>query len=619
MTRAHNRERGLLRVATRTTSRRFFLMRPLLALVMASLFVTTPAAHAGVPVLTRVTDLTDAGGGSLPMDLTDVAGTLFFSAEDNQNGRQLWRSGGTTATTSRLTGPGLPAGAANPVGLTALDTTVLFSARDDSGRELWRTDGTPDGTTRVKDINNGPGDSSMDPFELWGNHNTPAVVGSKMFFAADDGTSGRELWVTDGTESGTRRVRDINPGSTGSSPYGFLTFDGRVFFYATDPTGGTEIWQSDGTEDGTTRLKDVNPGPDGSASESQYQPMVATATALYFRANGGTHGLWKSDGRSSGTEPLAYDPRGTSGWWIRSFGATEKRLFFSIYSQGTWRLWTTDGTPDGTRPAFDHNRDHNWGASPIATFGKRAFVSNGSLWASDGSTEENLWISASPGPADVGDSAVYAGALFFGASGAELWETDGTPGGTFLVRGSLGHPVNAGPWELTVSGGALFFVATGDAEGNELWRVDQAPPPAPGPLAPPGPPPPTPGSAGPTPGARTPVAGTTLRVAPRRITVRVRARRSRERVVYGVSGKLAVPAGVAATSACRGTVTLRIALRGKQLAHRRIAIRRSCTYSAELSVAGPKAQRSPALTVSFAGNTTLLPKRLAAIRLRPPG
>ncbi|HOT83613.1 MAG TPA: hypothetical protein PLQ12_09975, partial [Candidatus Defluviicoccus seviourii] len=35
-------------------------------------------------------------------------------------------------------------------------------------------------------------------------------MATRAFFSADDGTTGQELWVTDGTTAGTTLTRDIN-------------------------------------------------------------------------------------------------------------------------------------------------------------------------------------------------------------------------------------------------------------------------------------------------------------------------------------------------------------------------------------------------------------------------
>ncbi|MEZ5990302.1 MAG: hypothetical protein R3F30_14515 [Planctomycetota bacterium] len=69
-----------------------------------------------------------------------------------------------------------------------------------AARASWRTDGTAAGTTMVADINAGAGSSS--PHYL-------TVVGSLLYFRANDGRNGYELWVTDGTKAGTWMVADI--------------------------------------------------------------------------------------------------------------------------------------------------------------------------------------------------------------------------------------------------------------------------------------------------------------------------------------------------------------------------------------------------------------------------
>ena len=66
--------------------------------------------------------------------------------------------------------------------------------------------------------------------------------------------------------------------------------------------------------------------------------------------------------------------------------------------------------------------------------------------------------------------------LFGGASsaGTELWRTDGTPGGTFLVKdirpGSASSELRL--YNSVVLNGVAYFVANDGTHGPEVWRSD---------------------------------------------------------------------------------------------------------------------------------------------------
>ena len=104
------------------------------------------------------------------------------------------------------------------------------------------------------------------------------VVGGNVFFEADDGVHGLELWTSDGTEAGTRLVRDVAPGPASSSPSALAAVGDRLLFAADDGAHGIEPWVSDGSEEGTRLLEDVLPGPP-SSHPGQFEPSGAV---VYF-------------------------------------------------------------------------------------------------------------------------------------------------------------------------------------------------------------------------------------------------------------------------------------------------------------------------------------------------
>ena len=82
----------------------------------------------------------------------------------------------------------------------------------------------------------------------------PTVVGDKLYFTADDGYTGNELWVYDG-DGAPRLAADIIAGKDGSNPMTLLEFDGQVYFSAKDSIFGNTLWRYNET-DGATRISE---------------------------------------------------------------------------------------------------------------------------------------------------------------------------------------------------------------------------------------------------------------------------------------------------------------------------------------------------------------------------
>ncbi|MGX9728586.1 MAG: ELWxxDGT repeat protein [Candidatus Electronema sp. VV] len=185
----------------------------------------------------------------------------------------------------------------------AVGSVYYFAASDGmNGEELWRSDGTAAGTVMVKDIY--PDTDSMG----YANSSHPyslTNVNGVLYFVANDGTHGEELWRSDGTAVGTVMVKDIylgthGMGENGSYPSHLTNVNGTLYFSASDGTNGEELWRSDGTAAGTVMVKDIYLGINswGVANSSSLSLLTNVNGLLYFRADDGTHGpeVWRSDG-----------------------------------------------------------------------------------------------------------------------------------------------------------------------------------------------------------------------------------------------------------------------------------------------------------------------------------
>jgi uncharacterized delta-60 repeat protein len=256
----------------------------------------------------QVKDLLPGTAGSYPTSFFNVDGRLFFTALDANAKRRVWTSDGTAAGTVPLDYPLLPTVSGTPTasvrGAVVGDELYLIAATDDAtaDTELWRTDGTAAGTRRVLDM--APGLSG-----IWSTEMLP--VGDKLYFVV-----GGLLFVTDGTQAGTVALSPyLNQDTLPDQSYGFagarrLTqAGGMVYFVAGDNARGIELCRTDGTPTGTVMVDDINPGPwNALYNRSTYIQNVTTVAALgdavVFGADDGSHGFEVWRGRYDG-EPLA--------------------------------------------------------------------------------------------------------------------------------------------------------------------------------------------------------------------------------------------------------------------------------------------------------------------------
>jgi ELWxxDGT repeat protein len=370
----------------------------------------------------------------------------------------------------------------SPRYFTEVNGTLFFTADDGiNGTELWKTDGTKNGTVMVKDIYAGPDGSS------------PSIltnINGTLYFKAADNSHGREVWKSDGTETGTILLKDIRPGASSGCQFSLEFFynNGLCYFTADDGINGSELWKTDGTELGTEMVKDIYPGSNRSLPHS----FRLINGVVVFQADEPSYGRewWRTDGTGPGTVLLKDVIAGTGGSDPNPLIEFDGSLYFEAYTAGGGtEVWKTDGTQGGTVFIFDINPNYDDLRSILIEMDGNLFFSgsnNGEdfeLWKSDGSSAnlvKDIWVgSAGSFP---GEFTVYNDLLYFGADdgvlGEELYSSDGTEKNTDIVEDQISGPQGIGPDDLFVLGNLLFFTNNFDHPTYgyyELWATNGLP------------------------------------------------------------------------------------------------------------------------------------------------
>lgn len=312
------------------------------------------------------------------------------------------------------------------------------------------------------------------------------VFGEHVYFSADDGIRGRELWRVK-VSGELELVYDITPGPEGATIDNLYVFKDRLYFRVADANRPGELWRTDGTPRGTELVRAFG-SPTGEKGVNVI--IRGQSDRLFFTVGDpkGTSILWSTDGSEEGTHPLKTDQddqalllNNYTGCMIGGI------LYFSARQYPGPGLWRSDGTSKGTWcvQRFD--------VPPGIIFALDAqrFVFAGD----DGVNGQELWISGGtpestallkdiyPGPesSTLGDCSRFMSlsgrpSVAFAATspdtGRELWVTDGTPEGTRLRADLIPGAGTSSPSSLFDVRSAQYLVAVGDGIGKELWRYN---------------------------------------------------------------------------------------------------------------------------------------------------
>ncbi|HNX49849.1 MAG TPA: Calx-beta domain-containing protein [Thermoanaerobaculaceae bacterium] len=422
--------------------------------------------------------------GGKPENTREVAHGVAWGNGVEVGGRVLfpWSTGSTWkpvlwTTNAGLTGAApfrLPGGelVTNPEQLLRVGARLFLQATDITGRsQLWVTDGSPSGTVRLGDLSS----SRLAP-EL------RAVEGGVLaaVWKGDDRT---DLWASDGSPAATHRLRTFVDVSLRHGYELQPTPRRWTVFTADDGVHGSEPWRSDGTLAGTFRLADVCPGDCGSWITTQ---ASSRRRVVFVAAGQDSRQVWATAGTAASTVPLGIAGCGNEiqGRYDVILAIDDRFLLTARDTEGTCSWWTSDGTPSGTQPLLDprpgtaglpyegsHERWYGDRGALAVVDGTAALTAGGTLWRSDGSATGTGVVTE--GLAPLRSLVPWLDEVLFTTADTPqpLFSSNLTPEGTSVMIPETCSSFLDAPAEAVAIRGVIFAGRDHD-HGCEPWITD---------------------------------------------------------------------------------------------------------------------------------------------------
>lgn len=357
------------------------------------------------------------------------------------------------------------------------DNYYFKARRGNEDQRLWRSAGLATATPAIEEI------VSTD---LFFDDDRLAVLNDRLYYTAVDATYGEEVFSLGEEDTEARLLLDANDSENGSDPVVLGSLQDALIFTAGAGCTGRELFATRGTPASSELLRDLNEG----AGTTNIYSAVRVQDELVFSAESDDwFRLYATDGTTAGTRILDSAFHATNRESLRwsAPGVLEDRVLAMGYVQEVGQaLYATDGVDDSLRlvkviePSFGLNGSVPgfFNLSDIVLFTTATAVNGQELWRTDGTAEGTYMIKdirqvyENSVVFHINNVVVIGDLAYFTANdggGVRMWRTDGTEAGTYMVSNPAFPYAN--PQAAFAYGGKTYFVAGQGAE-RRLFETD---------------------------------------------------------------------------------------------------------------------------------------------------